>query len=233
MRGFSFRRVALYARWHYTMQYKSYAWNALCIFAMPVLFALLEPSPWVAVGLVPVIYIVCAFVMPVRNMAIMRNRHMLIIDNSLPVSTAERWTFILLNLAVVYPVVATLLLNASVATSALLCFDYQGGLEPLFSELYINGMMTWEIYVMIQILSSGSLLIATLARRHLGVAYIIVFVVSMCSIALFGKFLDSYDINVEIDFECLEIVLKTIYCLLPVVLYMLSYVALKRRQVKW
>jgi hypothetical protein len=40
-------------------------------------------------------------------------------------------------------------------------------------------------------------------------------------------------VNIEANIEAVELVITILYCLLPVLFYALSYVALKRRQVKW
>ena len=39
--------------------------------------------------------------------------------------------------------------------------------------------------------------------------------------------------NVEVYIDSAELIVKCIFCMLPVLFYALSYVALRRRQVKW
>ena len=90
-------------------------------------------------------------------------------------------------------------------------------------------------YVGIQLFASASLLIALLAHRRLVLAYVLA--VAAVIIFVFGVVdvvvEQEWYVNIEANIEAVELVGKILYCLLPVVFYVLSYVALKRRQVKW
>ena len=99
--------------------------------------------------------------------------------------------------------------------------------------------LDYYIYILVQIIISATLLINLLARRSLLLAYVIAFCGFMVVMILLGNlgiyFANSYD-NVQIDIievETVEALAITIYTLIPVVLYALSYLVLRRRQMKW
>jgi hypothetical protein len=76
---------------------------------------------------------------------------------------------------------------------------------------------------------------AAISRRSIMLTYVIAIVgVVLLLYGVVGIAVDrEWYINIEANIEAVELASKVIYCLLPVVFYVLSYVALKRRQVKW
>ncbi|MBO7263626.1 MAG: hypothetical protein J6U93_03780, partial [Alistipes sp.] len=99
------------------------------------------------------------------------------------------------------------------------------------NEVYFE----WSLWVFVQLLASSSLFLAIMARRSLVITYIGAFVGVMLFVyAAVDLIVDNeWFLNIEAHIESVEIVGKTLFCLLPVFFYALSYVALCKRQVKW
>lgn len=235
MGAFSLKRAAEYARYNYTVQSKNYLLNVLSMVAIPILFGVLSRSVATVSGLSLFVYGTAAIVFPVREVWLMRERSERILAMTLPVSSAERWVTMVFNLAVLLPVVA--IVSSVVATVVVYPFDYNASQMPLnvFVTANLEEYLDWMQYVCIQLFASASLLIALLAHRRLVLAYIlavmavIIFVFGVVDVVVEQE----WYVNIEANIEAVELVGKILYCLLPVVFYVLSYVALKRRQVKW
>jgi hypothetical protein len=87
-----------------------------------------------------------------------------------------------------------------------------------------------------------ALLINLLARRSLILAYMIAFFGSLTLLVLFGLGMQWLSDNVEFSWsfnptdaetDAIKCALKTIFCLIPVAIYTLCYIVLRKRQVKW
>ena len=100
-----------------------------------------------------------------------------------------------------------------------------------FNEVYFE----WSLWVFVQLLASSSLFLAIMARRSLVLVYLGAFVgiVLVVYVAVYLIVDNELFLNIEAHIESVEIVGKTLFCLLPVFFYALSYVALCKRQVKW
>jgi hypothetical protein len=235
MGAFSLKRAAEYARYNYTVQAKNYLLNVLSMVAIPILFGVLSRSVATVSGLSLFVYGTAAIVFPVREVWLMRERSERILAMTLPVSSAERWVTMVFNLAVLLPVVA--IVSSVVATVVVYPFDYKASQMPLnvFVTANLEEYLDWMQYVCIQLFASVSLLIALMARRRLVLAYVlavvavIIFVFGVVDVVVEQE----WYVNIEANIEAVELAGKILYCLLPVVFYVLSYVALKRRQVKW
>lgn len=237
MREFSISRVANYMRYNYTVQAKNYAWNVLSMFAIPLFFALLSRDLSVVSGMSQFVYIVAAVVFPVREVWLMRDRSTRTINMTLPVSNEERWVAMVVNLALIFPIasmVATVL--AFIVAEPFNLYDSSmtalgSSISLQFNEVYFE----WSLWVFVQLLASSSLFLAIMARRSLVLAYVgafvgvVLFVYSSVYLIVDNELF----LNIEAHIESVEIVGKTLFCLLPVFFYALSYVALRKRQVKW
>lgn len=235
MGAFSLKRAAEYARYNYTVQAKNYTWNVLAMFIVPLFFGILNRGSIVtASGMSLFVYMVAAWVFPVREMWTLRQRGTKVMAMTLPVSTEERWLAMLFNLAVVFPVVAIVTsVLAIVVAKPFDSFDIELG-DYIISHL--DGFyLDWEGYVLVQLFASVSLFMATISRRSIMLTYVIAIVcVILLLYGVVGIAVErEWYINIEANIEAVELVGKILYCLLPVVFYVLSYVALKRRQVKW
>lgn len=237
MREFSLSRVANYMRYCYTAQAKNYAWNVLSMFAIPLFFALLSRDLSVVSGMSQFIYIVAAVVFPAREVMLMRNRSTRTLAMTLPVSNEERWVAMVINLAVIFPIVSMITtILAFVVAEPFSLYDYSmmtlgSSITLHFNEVYFE----WSLWVFVQLLASSSLFLAIMARRSLVLAYVgafvgvVLFVYSSVYLIVDNELF----LNIEAHIESVEIVGKTLFCLLPVLFYILSYVALRKRQVKW
>ncbi len=235
MVAFSIKRAAEYARYNYTVQSKNYMLNLLSMVAVPILFGVLSRSVATASGLSLFVYATAAIVFPVREVWLLRDRGSRTLAMTLPVSSAERWVTMVFNLAVLLPVAA--IVCSIVAIAVVYPFDYLAVEMPfnVFFDTHIKEYLDWTLYVCMQLFASASLLIALMAHRRLVLAY---FLTAVGAILLLFGVVDvvveqEWYVNIEANIEAVELAGKIVYCLLPVLFYALSYVALRRRQVKW
>lgn len=241
MKIFSISRVAHYARYHYSVTRFNYLSYILAMIALPTLFGILGKNLYTAERMLVPIYIFAGIAMAVATTRTMRGRGTKIMDGVLPVTAAERHVFNVFNLTVVYPV-----LFAIVAAVALGIVSIFNKVSISFSEAYVllaeDTLLEWTAYVIMQIGCSVALLINLLARRSLILAYMIAFFGSLTLLVLFGLGMQWLSDNVEFswsfnptaaEMDAIKCALKTIFCLIPVVIYTICYVVLRKRQVKW
>ena len=237
MREFSLSRVVNYMRYCYTVQAKNYAWNVLCMFFIPLFFALLGRDISVVSGMSQFVYIVAAVVFPVREVWLMRDRGTRILAMTLPVSNEERWLAMVINLALIFPIasmVATVL--AFIVAEPFSLYDYSMITLGSSISLHLNETyFEWSLWVFVQLLASSSLFLAIMARKSLVIVYLGAFigVVLFMYSSVYLIIDNEWFANAEVYIDSAELIVKCIFCMLPVLFYALSYVALRRRQVKW
>lgn len=241
MKSFSISRVAHYARYHYSVTRFNYLSYILAMIALPTLFGILGKNLYAAEGMLIPIYIFGGVAMAVATTRTMRGRGTKIMDGVLPVTVAERHVFNVFNLAVGYPVLFAIV--AAVVLGIVSIFDeFSISFGEAYTMLAYDTLLLWPAYVFVQIGCSTALLINLLARRSLILAYMIAFFGSQALLVFFffgmGWLLVNIDFNIsftpdEATLRAIEYTLKTLFCLIPVAIYALCYVALRRRQVKW
>jgi hypothetical protein len=179
--------------------------------------------------------------MAVATTRTMRGRGTKIMDGVLPVTATERHVFNVVNLAVAYPVLFAFVAAVALGIVSLFNRDMLGFGEA-YSQLAEDTFLEWTAYVFIQIGCSTALLINLLARRSLILAYMITFFGSLTLFVLFvlgmGWMLDDVEFSwsfnpTDAEMDAIEYTLKTIFCMIPVAIYTLCYVVLRKRQVKW
>ena len=241
MKSFSISRVAHYARYHYSVTRFNYLSYILAMIALPTLFGILSKNLYTAKEMRIPIYIFAGVAMAVATTRTMRGRGTKIMDGVLPVTAVERHVFNVVNLAVVYPVLFVIV--AAVALGIVSIFNKDSWTFcEVYSQLAEDTLLKWEIYVLIQIGCSTALLINLLARRSLILAYMIAYFGSQALLVLFFYGMQWLSDNVEFswsfnptaaEMDAIECTLKTIFCMIPVAIYTLCYVVLRKRQVKW
>lgn len=240
MKKFDLGRVAQYARYHYISQYKQYLGFALFVFGIPLIFGILDRSIYNVGGIALAVYIFGAMSIARYSMMSLRGRGTKVMTSTLPVSNEERFSFMFLNCAVVYPM-ATFALTI-LAVICVAPFQYGGAaglLGPALKDIATQYHLHWPIYIMIQILASTSLLINILARRSLVAASAIGFGIIIAILALLARLgISLYAYYTEMGYVINNIVVPesvgvVISCLIPVVLYAICYIALRKRQIKW
>ncbi|MBQ3173003.1 MAG: hypothetical protein IJB56_01705 [Alistipes sp.] len=236
MSAYSLGRVAQYARYHYTSQTKNYLSLFLVCVAMPVLFGILSRDVYVAIGISTAIYTLGGLAYALRTTYAMRHRGTKVMECSLPVSNEERMTFMLCNLAVGFPLFVAI--TAVLGVAIVYPFSYtDADLVVVLSQMINDTFMRWQLYVFVQIVTSMSLLLNIVARRSLFMAYLGTFIGFVLLIGIVARVgahvlmnVDPYVIE-SIHFD--EDVAVVVYILIPVMLYALSYWALRRRQMRW
>ena len=241
MKSFSIRRVAHYARYHYSVTRFNYLSYILAMIALPTLFGILGKNLYTAKEMLIPIYIFAGVAMAVTTTRMMRGRGTKIMDSVLPVTAAERHVFNVFNLAVAYPVLFAIVAAVTLGIVSLFNRDMLGFGEA-YSQLAEDTLLEWTAYVFVQIGCSTALLINLLARRSLILTYMIAFFGSLTLFVLFvfgmGWLSDNVEFSwsfnpTEAEMDAIEYTLKTIFCLITVAIYTLCYVVLCKRQVKW
>ena len=241
MKSFSIRRVAHYARYHYSVTRFSYLSFILAMIALPALFGILSDSLYTTKEMLIPLYIFAGIAMASATTRMMRGRGTKIMDSVLPVTAAERHVFNVFNLAVAYPVLFAFVAAVSLGIVSLIK-GYMSGFGEAYLQLAEDTLLQWAVYVLVQIGCSTALLINLLARRSLILAYMIAFFGSQTLLVLFFFGMEWLSDNVEFswsfnptdaEMDAIEYTLKTIFCLIPVAIYTLCYVVLRKRQVKW
>lgn len=229
--GFSSRRVLRLAVKHYTEHRSAYMLLYGMMIFVPLLFAMLARNASVAASMSMAVYLCGAFVVPFVTMKELRAGDTKIMANTLPVSAAERMAFVALNTSIVYTLLETLCAGIAVAAAA--CVDSRGELMTDLSHLWHTYNGHWEIMILVWIVSSSNVVVNTLARKRIVAAYVCAFVAVMLAIWGLERMAEA-GMMIRIEWsERLDTIAKTIYCITPAVLYGISYLLLRRRQVKW
>ncbi len=229
--GFSSGRVLRLAVKHYTEHRSAYMLLYGMMIFVPLLFAMLARSASVAASMSMAVCLCGAFVVPFVTMKELRAGDTKIMANTLPCSAAERMTFVALNTSIVYTLMETLCGGIAVAAAA--CVDSRGELMTDLSHLWHTYNGHWEIMILVWIVSSSNVVINTLARKRIVAAYVCAFVAVMLAIWGLERMAEA-GMMIRIEWsERLDTIAKTIYCITPAGLYGISYLLLRRRQVKW
>lgn len=231
MAGYSFVRVGRLTAKHYVDHMRRYATLCALMAFMPALFAMLSSDIESVPDTATLMFIVGAFAIAPVTMNELRRPGTKILTNTLPVSPAERMTFIVLNTSVIYSLLAAVAGFAGLAVAAAMPF-VAGDTYVRFVEMGHDLYGRWELHVLIWIISSGSVVVNAFARKRLIESYIVAFVLMVLLIWGLSTAAARMEWHVEWR-EYYEWIAKTIYCLIPVVLYAAAYVVLRRRQIKW
>ena len=234
MKRFSIGRVVSYLRYVYTVYAKNYIWNVLTMFALPLIMAFLDRSILAASEMSMFVYVVASMVLPVREVMPLRDRGYKLLAMTQPVSNEERWLAMVFNMAILLPAVAMVTSVLSIVVAAPFSY-YDVALGEFIVDHLDEQFLQWPIYVLIQIIASVSLLIAIMARRSLMLAYVVVFVGLFLFMYLIADLSVSHEwyLTIEANIDTVELVGKIVYCSIPLIFYVLCYVALRLRQVKW
>ena len=243
MGSFSLSRVFQYARYHYTVLQNNYLVRLLIITGLPLLIGVLDRDIDAVTDVSAIVSLFASLGFASLSVFPMRDRGQKILEMGVPVSNGERMTFLVLNLAVVYPLLVFVCAFVVTLITSLLSPHSYSFME-IFYKLNDCGFGDWWFYVTCQFFAASTLLINLLARRSVFVVYLIAF----CGfIALFsfvgwvlGTMIDMgviYDSTIYITpqmFEgVIEPIIKAVYSLLPVSIYAICYVVLRKRQIKW
>ncbi|MBE6176206.1 MAG: hypothetical protein E7146_04315 [Rikenellaceae bacterium] len=235
MKSYSLGRVAQYARYHYVSNMKHYFSMVATMVLVPVVFGVLSRSVETVEGICTALYLFSGFIFAMRTTFAMRDRGTKILECVVPISNEERMTFMFLNIAVVAPIVATLVPIVGmliVAPFDYETFDLWGRVMDMLRNVYLQ----WPIYVVVQIIGSASLLLNLVARRNLVVVYVAAFLGTVTALTLIGRAGIEILINNDVQIEMLELneeVSTALFIALPILFYLCCYWALRRRQMKW
>lgn len=103
MGSFSLSRVFQYARYHYTVLQNNYLVRLLIITGLPLLIGVLDRDIDAVTDVSAIVSLFASLGFASLSVFPMRDRGQKILEMGVPVSNGERMTFLVLNLAVIYP----------------------------------------------------------------------------------------------------------------------------------
>lgn len=243
MKSYSLGRVFQYARYHYSVMQSGYLMRLLILLGLPLFIGLMGRDVENAIEVALIIYFFASIGFASISVYPMRGRGMKILEMGIPVSKCERMSFLLLNMAVVYPLMVTIAAFVAALLTSFVDSDINS-IKEVFTLLYNSGFCDWWMYVTCQFFGAGALLINLLARRNLFAAYLIAFLgfiaLFLCVGWVLGVMSEMnyvYDntiyINPQVFVDVVEPIVKVVYSLLPAAIYAICYAVLRKRQIKW
>jgi hypothetical protein len=187
-------------------------------------------------------YTFSAFGSALFSTTALRERGRKTMEMTIPVSNEERIVFMVLNSALFFPLMS--MVTGVLALTLGTPFYYGDySLVQIIGSLLKDYYFDYPFYLSIMLMSSCCLLINLLARRRLFVAYLLAFIgfIVFCVVVeevLEGIMYNNLDPNkfnffIHVDPNMFEFWVKVVYSLIPVLFYILSYVVLRKRQMKW
>lgn len=241
MKKFTLGGVVDYARYHYTTQYKLYLTLVLQLILIPLFFGIITRDAESAYSMSVVLYIFGCFGLCRIMVLPMRDRGMKILEMTVPATAAERMCFMLINTLLLYPLMA--FVTGALAVTLSTPFNFgEFDLLGQIVEMAKDNYFFWGTYIFVQVLLSGALIINLLARRNLVVSYLISFIIIVTFATLVVRLglevvvrFDEFNENIEniVFVHVPKWVGILIYILTPTVMYAVSYILLRKRQVKW
>ena len=241
MRSFSLSRLAQYARYYYVSNSRFVFTILLMMVGIPLLLGVLTRDYHAVKDSVVAFYVFTAFGSALFSTTALRERGRKTMEMTIPVSNEERIVFMVLNSALFFPLMSMVTGVLALTLGTPFCYDYSlmQGVSNLINEVYFD----YPFYLSILLMSSCCLLINLLARRRLFVAYLLAFIGFIVFCVMLGNILENtlfYDPEFNkqyfflyVDSDKIELWAKVIYSLMPILFYTLSYVILRKRQMKW
>lgn len=242
MRSFSLGRLAQYSRYYYVSNSRFVFTILLMMVGIPLLLGVLTRDYHAVKDSVVAFYVFTAFGSALFSTTALRERGRKTMEMTIPVSNEERIVFMVLNSAVIFPLMS--MVTGVLALTLGTPFYYGDySLVQIIGSLLKDYYFDYPFYLSIMLMSSCCLLINLLARRRLFVAYLLAFIGFIVFCVMLGNILENtlfYDPEFNkqyfflyVDSDKIEFWAKVIYSLMPILFYALSYVTLRKRQMKW
>ena len=242
MRSFSLSRLAQYARYYYVSNSRFVFTILLMMVGIPLLLGVLTRDYHAVRDSVVAFYVFTTFGSALFSTTALRERGRKTMEITIPVSNEERIVFMVLNSALFFPLMS--MVTGVLALTLGTPFYYGDySLVQIIGSLLKDYYFDYPFYLSIMLMSSCCLLINLLARRRLFVAYLLAFIGFIVFCVVAGEVLEGIMYNnpnpdkfyffMYIDSDMLEFWAKVIYSLMPILFYTLSYVILRKRQMKW
>lgn len=242
MRSFSLCRLAQYARYYYVSNSRFIFTILIMMTGIPLLFGVLTRDCNAVRDSVVAFYVFTAFGSALFATAAMRERGRKTMEMTIPVSNEERIVFMVLNSALFFPLMS--MVTGVLALVLGIPFYYGDySLVQIIGSILKDYYFDYPFYLSIVLISSCCLLINLLARRKLFVAYLLAFIGFIVFCVMLENIMENtlfYDPEFNkqyfflyVDSDRIEFWAKVIYSLMPILFYILSYVALRKRQMKW
>ena len=231
MSNFSLRRVAGYARYHYSGSRFHYLGFFLAVLSFTLPLAVFSVFGLYMRVLLYITYVSAGVYFAYITILNMRSRTKMLLDSVLPISPAERYVFCVFNVTVMYNLVMFVVVLVNIGVFSLLRLGGDKSCFLMLLEEFISSCTNyWMLMLMPSlIVTSTSLLINICARRSLLLGYLLGGVV--CFLLFLNLLIVAFGLDATTNIGwhiCAYAIL-----LLPVVFFILGYVALRYRQIKW
>ena len=209
-------------RKHYAENISKYRAVAIGVFGLPLIMALMSRASESAVSLFSTLAMFCIFYVMYLSVAELRQREKMSISNTLPVSNAERYLFILLNTTLVLVVGFVVVYGASLYLATVIY-------PPIAPTVFELTLANHYVYVGFIGTHAIALLTNLVVRRRVILPYLVAMVAVVTVQYLIAKFVP--DSNGFSDTLRLDV---RMWCNVAVALiaWPLGYVILRRRQIK-
>lgn len=203
---------------HYAENFRKYWFIYGATIAAPILCGVLKNRGDASYAMIVLMLLIGVFAVMHISMNDLRSRRSAIISNTLPVSVVERYAFIFLNTTVVYLVCFTPMAYVS---KVIVDSMYPHIID--FSDMYFSNDKIW---VSLLGMHATAMIVNAVARRSLIAVYAAAFIISMAKQYL------TEDISNDnmIRFDDLKLYINMVMAPL---LWALSFVMLKRKQINW
>ncbi len=203
---------------HYTENFRKYLFLYGATIAAPMLFGALTHMGDSSYAMIVLMNIIGTFAVMHISMNELRSRRSAIISNTLPASVVERYAFIFINTTVVF--LACFALTAYVSK---VIVDSMFIHMIDFSDMYLSNDKYWVNLLGVH---ATAMIINAVARRSLIAVYAAAIIISAAK-----QYLTEY-ISEE-NMMLFDDVKLYINMVMVPLLWALSFVALKRKQIKW
>ena len=242
MRSFSLSRLAQYTRYYYVSNSRFVFTILLMMVGIPLLFGVLSRDYHTVKDSVVAFYVFTAFGSALFATTALRERGRKTMEVTIPVSNEERIVFMVLNSALFFPLMS-MVTGVLALTLGTPFYDGDYSLVQIIDSLLKDYYFDYPFYLSIMLMSSCCLLINLLARRRLFVAYLLAFIGFIVFCVMLENVMENVIFNnpefqercfsLHVDPDMFEFWAKVVYSLMPVLFYTLSYVTLRKRQMKW
>lgn len=224
MERFSCKRVASLFVKHYAENFPKYLALYGITAAVPMLFGFITRSGEITHGMLASMLMLDIFVGMHLSMNALRDHRRAVIDNMLPVTSAERYAFILLN--------TTLGLVVWFVLAALLTMSVIDAIYP--PVITFGRHMLQNENVLLSLLGTHAiaLIINAVARRRLVMTYIAAFAVVMTVQFLMVRILVNFSDGFVPSYEIMTVKMWG-NVVLTAVSWIGSYFILRRKQINW
>lgn len=216
MTAFKLNRVGAIFVKHYAENYVKYLAMYGMSIAIPMIFGFISKNGDITRSMLITMMVIDIFVIVHLSVNPLRERRRAVIENTLPVTLAERYAFVMINTIAVFA--------ACFAVTALICTCIIDSLYPPIFDL--TGVLLRKGHLCLGMCCTHAvaLMINALARRRLILAY---------AAAFFATLLVQFIIMRAAGLSCIDEAKMYANIAVAVILWPAAYFVLRSKQIKW